>query len=177
MRSADRSQIPACLVPLRVRHAPATSASSEAAERQRLPRRSTCSNPLQNSHGQRGLQARLTAENRPFSQQPDKAVLPQRRQTCLALQSGQAALSPCTNGRDSGCTDGQAGITGQLYLAWWDRLTRHCVLASTVLLAASFAPAVAGSALPAGTAAQSPMAWTVRAATLLAAPAAWRMGV
>ena len=89
----------------------------------------------------------------------DTPVGRQLGQTSPALPSGEAS-----SGQTGSGSDRHDGTHGELYLTWWDRLTRHCVLASTALLALSFSPLAASSAAGAGAAVQTLPAWTVRAA-------------
>ena len=161
MRLVDRRVGPFCFtrrsVPSCCRHCAAASASSDAAARHPSTLQSQPKRPgraVADHSGQSATQQ--AAQDRNDGQHINGPVLTQLEQSIPALPDGEASFSHGGSG-----TDSQGGTYGQRYLAWWDGLTRRCVLASTVLLALSFTPQAASSA--AGTAVHTLPAWTVRA--------------
>ena len=174
MRVIDRHIPVVCgghRLPPRAGRGALASASSEVARDHPKLQQSHRLEPAPVVHDHPGLSAsRPTARQSHDTQDLDAAVITQRQQVSVALQSDQADVS-----QGSRSTDSRAGVPANNYLAWWDRFTRHCVLASTALLAVSFTPLVASSASAAGVVLQSPTAWTVRAPITSRDPTAvWR---
>lgn len=162
MRSVDRLFASECLrcglQRPRFCHGPAASASLGAAKCHQSAFDSRRADSAPRDHDRPGRSAaRQTSRHNGRGRHTCKAVPPSRQRSSVPLNGVQESV-----GQDGSSTERRADARGEAYLAWWDRLTRRYVLASTVLFAASFVLAAGSAPPPANTVNQSIAAWTVR---------------